>query len=284
MIFWYKQRVAQMSDLEMVWLQKKDCAAAAVWEWIKGDCYLHNEAKLRVLSTIELSEVAQSLGIDSARFSKISKFIQELGWVTDRNEIRGWSKWRGRDGDNDKGSQNRKNYQINKLKKLVDTLKKQGSNVDMNTINACLRDNGLEAIQHNSADSADSGLEENRREEKKDPPPTPPVGGASKVPVSARKKTGSPKRCSLPDDWKPHTKHEEYAAQRKLDLPQAVECFRGWAIADDKQYANWDQTFFNAMREWLPQRVKSSRENNPSVRSNQTTFSAGGSKMEVIRP
>lgn len=60
---------------------------------------------------------------------------------------------------------------------------------------------------------------------------------------SKRRKPSLP----LPDDWKPNTKHAEYAAENGIDLPSEAFKFRNHAVSKDRRQADWDAAF----RNWL---------------------------------
>ena len=90
-----------MDDKEMTYLQKRDCASCAVWEWIKSDCWKRTRPDMRELSQIEKEGVAESLGLmaeggtgDTERFDKIVEMlIKDVKWMDGNGEIRGWDKW-----------------------------------------------------------------------------------------------------------------------------------------------------------------------------------------------
>lgn len=97
---WYRNSVYMMDDKEMIYLQKRDCAGCAVWEWVKSDCWKRTRPDLRELSDIEKEGVAEALGMfteegigDSARFDRIIELFKKLKWVNDDGEIKGWEKW-----------------------------------------------------------------------------------------------------------------------------------------------------------------------------------------------
>lgn len=89
---WYRNSTLQMDDPEMEWLQGKDPATCAVWEWLKGDCQKRGTNKVRTLSDQETETISRRLGIDSPRFSQISKSLQDVGWVS-QGSLKGWEKW-----------------------------------------------------------------------------------------------------------------------------------------------------------------------------------------------
>lgn len=92
-----------MGDMEMVYLQKRDCASCAVWEWIKSDCWRRTSPDTRTdaMSLIEKEGVAESLGLlredgtgDAERFDTIvNRMINDVGWINEKGEIGGWDKW-----------------------------------------------------------------------------------------------------------------------------------------------------------------------------------------------
>lgn len=81
-----------MDDAEMEWLQRKDPASCAVWEWLKGDCQKRDSSSVRVLSEREIEVVASRLGIDSPRFSQVSQNLQSVSWI-ENGHLNGWEKW-----------------------------------------------------------------------------------------------------------------------------------------------------------------------------------------------
>ena len=83
-----------MDDKEMIYLQKRDCASCAVWEWIKSDCWKRTRPDLRELSLIEKEGVAGDLGIDVERFDAIvDRLRNEVQWMDANGAIKGWDKW-----------------------------------------------------------------------------------------------------------------------------------------------------------------------------------------------
>lgn len=60
---------------------------------------------------------------------------------------------------------------------------------------------------------------------------------------SKRRKPSLP----IPDDWKPNTKHAEYADEHGIDLSTEAFKFRNHAIGKDRRQADWDAAF----RNWL---------------------------------
>ena len=90
-----------MDDKEMIYLQKRDCASCAVWEWIKSDCWKRTRPDMRELSLIEKEGVAESLGMttkdgigDVERFNAIVEMIRnDVQWMDNTGVIRGWDKW-----------------------------------------------------------------------------------------------------------------------------------------------------------------------------------------------
>ena len=90
-----------MDDKEMIYLQKKDCASCAVWEWIKSECWKRTRPDMRELSPIEKLGVAEGLGLfdeegngDVERFDAIVARIKgDVKWLGEDNMIRGWEKW-----------------------------------------------------------------------------------------------------------------------------------------------------------------------------------------------
>jgi len=92
--------VYMMDDKEMIYLQKRDCASCAVWEWVKSDCWKRTRPDMRPISPIEKEGVAEALGMlteeglgDSERFDRIVEMFRKVEWVNEKGEIRGWDKW-----------------------------------------------------------------------------------------------------------------------------------------------------------------------------------------------
>lgn len=97
---------------------------------------------------------------------------------------------------------------------------------------------------------------EKRREELINPP-TPQrgesEGGAKRKPRT----TGT----AIPDEWQPSQANMDLARQMRLDLDSAVTIFTDWAIAGGKTYKDWNRTFANALRSWLPQKIRQYQSN-----------------------
>ena len=91
---WYRNSTLQMDDGEMEWLQSKDAASCAVWEWYKCDSQKRGDGSIRDLSEQEIDTVSRRLGIDSPRFSQISQNLHTVKWISQKT-IRGWQKWQG---------------------------------------------------------------------------------------------------------------------------------------------------------------------------------------------
>ena len=51
----------------------------------------------------------------------------------------------------------------------------------------------------------------------------------------------------LPEEWKPSTKHQEYADENGIDLSSEAFRFRNHAMANDRRQVDWDAAF----RMWL---------------------------------
>ena len=77
--------------------------------------------------------------------------------------------------------------------------------------------------------------------------------GERKVKVSASRAGGTRKRAkhALPDDWKPNTKHQDYANENGVDLSSEAFRFRNHAHANDRRQVDWDAAF----RMWLSKAV-----------------------------
>ena len=91
---WYRNSTLQMDDAEMEWLQSKDAASCAVWEWYKCDSQKRGDGSIRDLSEQEKDTISRRLGIDSPRFSQISQNLHAVKWISQK-AIRGWQKWQG---------------------------------------------------------------------------------------------------------------------------------------------------------------------------------------------
>ena len=83
---------------------------------------------------------------------------------------------------------------------------------------------------------------------------------------------------AIPINWSPTETHREYADTHGINIEAAEEVFTGWAIAAGKTYVDWNMCFSNALRDWLPEKVAKM-----PVRRGQT-YSAGGAKMEGVKP
>lgn len=74
--------------------------------------------------------------------------------------------------------------------------------------------------------------------------------------VATKRETESPKPKKkktlhpLPDDFDPP---REISEAHNLDHGKAVIAFTDWAVAGAKNYADWNATYRNACRKWLPQ-------------------------------
>jgi len=79
----------------MEWLQSKDPASCAIWEWIKADCQKRDTDQLRTLSPQEMECVCRRLGVSLPTFSQVSQNLQQVGWVVD-GRVKGWKKWNDR--------------------------------------------------------------------------------------------------------------------------------------------------------------------------------------------
>ena len=98
---WYRNSVYMMDDKEMIYLQRRDCASCAVWEWIKSDCWKRTRPDMREISHIEKEGVAESLGMttdkglgDVERFDAIlSRIVNDVKWIDKDGAIKGWDKW-----------------------------------------------------------------------------------------------------------------------------------------------------------------------------------------------
>ena len=94
---WYKTSSHQMDDPEMEYLQSVDCAACAVWEWLKGQCKQRDDCKIPEIGKVELKMVCRRLGVDIKRMEKIISEMADIGWVVKAEgcfvEIGKWDTW-----------------------------------------------------------------------------------------------------------------------------------------------------------------------------------------------
>jgi hypothetical protein len=147
-----------MDDAEMEWLQSKDAASCAVWEWYKCDSQKRGDGSVRTLSEQEVDTISRRLGIDSPRFSQISQNLHAVKWIS-QNVIRGWQKWQGARTPEEDAARKQAEYWKQKA----------------------LLGKGLENITDVSPKASQSlpkpPLEENRGEQRRENPPVVPQGG-----------------------------------------------------------------------------------------------------------
>jgi len=84
------------------------------------------------------------------------------------------------------------------------------------------------------------------------------------------------KRVPLPKAWKPKPYHEKHAKSAGVNLEAAHEMFEDWAVAGGNTYADWDRCFTNALKNWLPDRIKSAPK--------RTATDATGDKLRRMGP
>ncbi|WP_297346060.1 hypothetical protein [uncultured Mobiluncus sp.] len=87
-------------------------------------------------------------------------------------------------------------------------------------------------------------------------PPAPPEGGGH----TTTKKT---KKTNFPENFQITPAHQTYAQQAGIDITLALNLFEDWAISGGKTYVDWGRAFSNALRDWLPDKVR-------RVQANQT--------------
>lgn len=68
-------------------------------------------------------------------------------------------------------------------------------------------------------------------------------------------------RRPLPPDWKPTTKHQEYADEHWIDVPTQSMKFRNHALAKDLRYVDWDAAF----RNWLVKALEYGQTSKPKA-------------------
>lgn len=80
------------------------------------------------------------------------------------------------------------------------------------------------------------------------PTPTPNTSTSGRTSVDDQPRAGRKRPAtSLPDDWKPTTKHREQAKTRGVDVEAEADKFRAHAEANDRRQADWNASF----RLWL---------------------------------
>lgn len=111
------------------------------------------------------------------------------------------------------------------------------------------------------------------KERKKEMPPLPPPEGG---------KPPKTKKTSFPKNFQLTPAQQAYAQQAGIDINIALQLFEDWAIAGGKTYADWNRAFSNALRDWLPEKVRRAKTNqtgqnaqtNPATTRMQNTFAA----------
>ena len=63
------------------------------------------------------------------------------------------------------------------------------------------------------------------------------------------RKKRQPRRTTIPDGWEPSSSHANLATRYGISLERESEKFQGWAVANGRIFANWNQAFTN----WLKQ-------------------------------
>lgn len=113
---------------------------------------------------------------------------------------------------------------------------------------------GSSSNQMQEPQKQNGGKEEGRRKKEKGniPPLSPPSGDKPK-----RKK-----KTSMYTEWFPEQGYDAYAKRHGIEDPDlAVDIFKDWAIAGGKTYADWNLTWKNACRTWLPEKVIQTQAN-----------------------
>lgn len=111
------------------------------------------------------------------------------------------------------------------------------------------------------------------KERKKEMPPLPPPEGG---------KPPKTKKTSFPKNFQLTPGQQTYAQEAGIDINIALQLFEDWAIAGGKTYADWNRAFSNALRDWLPEKVRRAQTNrtrqnaqtNPATTRMQNTFAA----------
>lgn len=101
------------------------------------------------------------------------------------------------------------------------------------------------------------------RKKEIDTPPAPPEGGGH----TTTKKT---KKTSFPKNFQITPTHQTYAQQAGIDITLALQLFENWAISGGKTYADWSRAFSNALRDWLPEKVRRAHANQTGRTSPRT--------------
>lgn len=60
---------------------------------------------------------------------------------------------------------------------------------------------------------------------------------------------------TIPENWKPTTKHQEYANERGVDLSSEAFRFRNHALSVDRRVVNWNAAFTNWLSKAKPERT-----------------------------
>lgn len=68
---------------------------------------------------------------------------------------------------------------------------------------------------------------------------------ANDKPTPSRKK----RACVLPPDFSPP---RSIAQDQGLDYLKALEVFKDWAVSSGRRYVDWNATFRNACKGWIP--------------------------------
>lgn len=75
--------------------------------------------------------------------------------------------------------------------------------------------------------------------------------GEGDLVASQPKKRKSP-ATAIPEDWKPNTRHQQYAVERGVDLSHEAFRFRNHAHSVDRRLSNWNAGFTNWLSKAYP--------------------------------
>ena len=82
----------------------------------------------------------------------------------------------------------------------------------------------------------------------------------------------------LPEGWEPNQNHSQYCQDNRLDMANAVELLKDWALGGNHKRADWDRVFSGALRTWLPEKIAK------MPASKLTNYGPNGLPKEVIMP
>ena len=68
---------------------------------------------------------------------------------------------------------------------------------------------------------------------------------------------------TIPETWKPTTKHAEYAAERGVDLSSEAFRFRNHALSVDRRLSNWNAGFTNWLSKAKPEQSRAAGDRRP---------------------